>query len=527
MTKTKRSKTRRTRSVVVVALVIIVALVAFFVYRGVRGSADVQVTYTTQAAEKMTLLSSVSGIGNVSLTSSRTVDPGISGEVADLNVKLGDAVEEGQPLFTMVNAELDLAVTNAENSLAQAHDSLERAQLAVLQAEQTVADLEEQYETQSTSATVQPTTTTRPPSTTVTLPPTTQSTTTTTFAPTTTTTSTPPATTTSLATTTTLLTTTTEISASRTGYLVAADSVKLTSQDAQTTQTTQVGQANAAAGSTVTLLDIEVARQQVTSSQTSIKVAEAQVVSAEMALEAAKANAAKRQVKAPTSGTITALNIENGDSVGGATGSTGTTGQAAAGSATSSSTTSSETMVITNLGSFEATVVLAEGDIVRVEVGQKATITFDALADLEMTGKVSRIGAEGTNNQGVVTYDVIIVPDISNVLVKGGMTVSVNIITQVTPDVLAVPNSAVKSQIGGGSYVQALENGAPVNVTVEVGTSTDSYTEIISGLSEGQEVVTQTSSSSSAASGTQSNGNSLLPGTGGVPGAGGGRPPGF
>lgn len=524
MAKTRRLKTKRSRTLVLVAFLIVLALVAYFVYRAVSGSGDDEITYTTQAAQRMTLTSSVSGMGNISLTSSAAVDPGVSGEVAALSVKVGDIVQEGDFLFTLTNPELDLAVTNAENSLTQAHDSLERAQLAVLQAEQTVADLEEQYETQSTSTAAQSTTTTRPPSTTLpTSPPTTPSTTTTTLAPTTTTSSTLPATTTSLATPTTFLTTTTEVSASHAVNLVAAAWVELTSQDAQVIQTSQASQASSAAGSTVTWLDIEVARQQVTSAQTSVKVAEAQLVSAELGLGDAKANADKRHVKAPISGTITALNIENGDSIGSTSGSTTTAGQAAGGSASSSSTTSSEAMVITNLDSFEVAVVLAEAAITAVEVGQKATIVFDALADLEMTGKVSRISAEGTNDQGVVTYDVTIVPDVSSALVKGGMTVSVNIITQVIPDVLAVPNSAVKSQTGGGSYVQMLENGAPVNVTVEVGTSSDSYTEVISGLTEGQEVVTQTSSSSSAASGTQSNGNSLLPGTGGVPGGGGGR----
>ena len=72
------------------------------------------------------------------------------------------------------------------------------------------------------------------------------------------------------------------------------------------------------------------------------------------------------------------------------------------------------------------------------------------------------------------------------------MTVSASILTEIRPDVLAVPNAAVKTSTSG-SYVQILQNGAPVNQTVTVGISTDSYTEIISGLAEGQEVIIKTS----------------------------------
>ena len=167
-------------------------------------------------------------------------------------------------------------------------------------------------------------------------------------------------------------------------------------------------------------------------------------------------------------------------------------------------------MVITNLESFQVSVTLSESDISAVEVGQKATISFDALPDLTLTGKVTRIDTVGTNNQGVVSYTVIVTPDSTNPEVKGGMTASVNIITAVASDVLAVPNSAVKSLPDGTKYVQVLENSQPSNVTVETGLSNDSYTEIKSGLEEGQEIVIQTISGSSGGTSTTTRGQGGL-----------------
>ncbi len=179
-------------------------------------------------------------------------------------------------------------------------------------------------------------------------------------------------------------------------------------------------------------------------------------------------------------------------------------------------------IVITDTNAFEVTVSLAESDVVSVKVGQKATLTFDALPDLTLTGKVTAIDNSGTVNQGVVSYNVTLVPDATDPSVKGGMTVTANIITEVRADVLAVPNAAVKTSTSG-SYVQILENGEPVDQTVEVGISTDSYTEITSGLTEGQEVITQTINPNASTTTTvrrnQGGAGGGFPGAAGSPGS--------
>jgi len=92
----------------------------------------------------------------------------------------------------------------------------------------------------------------------------------------------------------------------------------------------------------------------------------------------------------------------------------------------------------------------------------------------------------------VVSYTATVTPDAGNEAVLGGMTVTVAIVTFVAADVLGVANAAVKTATDGSYYVQVLQNGKPVNVTVQVGSSDDTYTEIKSGLTEGQAVVTKT-----------------------------------
>jgi RND family efflux transporter MFP subunit len=166
-----------------------------------------------------------------------------------------------------------------------------------------------------------------------------------------------------------------------------------------------------------------------------------------------------------------------------------------------------------------AEISLNELDVAKVKLGQKATLTFDALEDLSITGQVAEVDQAGTANQGVVSYTVKIALDTQDDNIKSGMTVSADIITDVRQDVLLVPSSSVKTK-SGLKYVQVLDgSGLPQSVTVEVGLSNDTMTEIISGLDEGTEVVTQTVSSSTTTTSIPGN-NSLIPGIGGAPPSG-------
>ena len=159
-----------------------------------------------------------------------------------------------------------------------------------------------------------------------------------------------------------------------------------------------------------------------------------------------------------------------------------------------------------------AEIALNEVDAAVVKAGQKATLTFDAIPDLTITGAVSEIDALGAVSQGVVTYNVKIALDAQDPRVKPNMSVSATIITDAKQNVLIAPSSAIKSA-DDNPYVEILSGAVskipPQQRTVEIGLANDTSTEILSGLSEGDLVVVQTIDAS-ATQNSQTQGQSLF-----------------
>ena len=151
-----------------------------------------------------------------------------------------------------------------------------------------------------------------------------------------------------------------------------------------------------------------------------------------------------------------------------------------------------------------ASITLNEVDVAKVKVGQKAILTFDAIDGLSITGEVAQIDSLGAVSQGVVSYGVKITFDVQDDRIKGGMSVSANIILSSKPNIIMVPSAAVKNQ-NGESYVQVLVNGAPQKQVVTVGESNDTMIEIVSGVNESDAVVTQTITTGGATTATTNN----------------------
>jgi multidrug efflux pump subunit AcrA (membrane-fusion protein) len=146
---------------------------------------------------------------------------------------------------------------------------------------------------------------------------------------------------------------------------------------------------------------------------------------------------------------------------------------------------------------------LTEVDVAKVQVGQKATIVFDAYPEKTFTGKVVSVDTVGTVSSSVTSYPVALVLDTTTAEIFPNMAAAVNIIIQTKPNVLVVPNSAISTQ-NGQTVVQIMRNLKPEYVTVQTSLASDTQTEIISGLSEGETIVTATISSAPAASNTTS-----------------------
>ncbi len=157
---------------------------------------------------------------------------------------------------------------------------------------------------------------------------------------------------------------------------------------------------------------------------------------------------------------------------------------------------------------------LNEVDIAKIKLGQKATLTFDAIDSLTITGSVYGIDSVGTVSQGVVTYNVSISLDVDDSRVKPGMSVSAVVITNSVQDVVVVPSSAIKNK-NGVSYVEvfsaplpvavvgtqgSISSTLPTQVEVQVGLADDTSTEVTSGLKVGDIIVTKTVTSKTTTS---------------------------
>ncbi len=150
---------------------------------------------------------------------------------------------------------------------------------------------------------------------------------------------------------------------------------------------------------------------------------------------------------------------------------------------------------------------LSEADVNTVVEGNKVTVTLDALPGKTFTGRVMGVNKSGVVNSGVTNYPATILLDSRNVQILPNMSATANIITKTKNNILIVPSEAVQTR-NGGTYVQVLKNTKASDVTVETGISSDTETEITSGLKEGDTVITSTTTgtagSAGGASGTQS-----------------------
>lgn len=172
---------------------------------------------------------------------------------------------------------------------------------------------------------------------------------------------------------------------------------------------------------------------------------------------------------------------------------------------TNNSTTSASNRVavVTRVGTPLATFNVSEVDVNRVKQGQKATITLDSISGKTFTGKVLSVDKVGTVASGVTNYPVIISLDTAAPEILPNMAATANIIIESKSDVIVVPSDSVQTSGDGTTTIRILKNGAPVEVPVELGLSSDTQTEITSGLSVGDMVITgQTTGNPTTTTGT-------------------------
>ena len=216
----------------------------------------------------------------------------------------------------------------------------------------------------------------------------------------------------------------------------------------------------------------------------SIQSASESLRSAEISMQNLQDTMNNYTITAPISGTIIEKDAKVGDAV-----KTGDT-----------------LCIVYDLSYLEMSINVDELQISSISVGQQVQITADAVPDKTYVGTVTRVSMKGTSNGGTTTYPVSIRIDDTDGL-RPGMNANAEIVVAEANNALVVPNAAVVR----GSYVLVTKDSpsaanadtameAPegfVYVPVKTGVSDDDYTQIVSGIQEGDTIGYDPSSVSS------------------------------
>ena len=195
----------------------------------------------------------------------------------------------------------------------------------------------------------------------------------------------------------------------------------------------------------------------------------------EYALMSAKTKISYTSLFAPISGTIIKRSVDPGE------------------------TAVANTNVLTIAeGEMEIEANVPESDIIKVALGQKADISFDAFpANVKFETSIFKIEPASTVIQDVVYYKIKLSLDNVDEKIKPGMSCDVDIKTAEKKNAIAIPLRAVKTE-GDKKYVEILKD-EKNNITEKVFVTTglegdDGIVEIVSGLKGGEKVITLTSS---------------------------------
>jgi len=221
-----------------------------------------------------------------------------------------------------------------------------------------------------------------------------------------------------------------------------------------------------------------------------------QVEQAKGRLKQARDDLSKTTIYAPMAGTISDLNKEQGEI------------------AIGSQFQEDVIMVLANLEAMEALVNVDENDIVAIELGQTSEIEVDALPDELLKGTVAEIAnsanvsAQGTASQKT-EFEVKITVDSPTDKLRPGMTASADIVTDTREEALSIPIQSVTvrtieqleegdenakdnftaAEDGFVELVFVVEDGKAVARQVKTGIQSDELIEVVSGLAEGDQVV--------------------------------------
>jgi len=239
--------------------------------------------------------------------------------------------------------------------------------------------------------------------------------------------------------------------------------------------------------------DLDTAETNYTSAVAQVSAAKAQIEQQRAALQAAEINLKYTRILSPVDGIVISRSVDVGQTV------------------AASFQTPTLFNIAQDLTRMQIDTNVAEADIGKIKIEQAVDFMVDAYPDITFKGTVAEIRNAPITVQNVVTYDVVVKVDNSDLKLKPGMTANVSIVTAEKADALKISNLALRFRMppegGGGagtggtaaaapdqkgSGIWVLENSSPKRVEIKTGISDGIYTEVVSGdLKEGQEVIVE------------------------------------
>lgn len=199
-----------------------------------------------------------------------------------------------------------------------------------------------------------------------------------------------------------------------------------------------------------------------------VAAAQGQLDNARASLSAAQNQYRNNIISAPIDGTISQVNGKVGEVAG------------------------LNPIVLIDQNSLHVESEISESSIALVQPGQSVDMTFDAFgSDRHFTGQILSIDPASTVISGVTDFRVVSsLPN--DPTIKSGLTANLSILSNEKKDVIAVPDRLVQTGADGKEFVTVIENGgkSTKNIVITTGLSGDTYTEITSGLSGGEQIAT-------------------------------------
>jgi membrane fusion protein, macrolide-specific efflux system len=288
-----------------------------------------------------------------------------------------------------------------------------------------------------------------------------------------------------------------------------------------------------------------------TSSASSAQLAadQAAATAAQNQLTSAQNALAEANLTSPIAGTVVAVNLTQGQQVSGASGSGSTGGSGGSGgsgaaggsgggagggaggggaasasssASSSSSTSSTAQVVVISTGAYLVNAGVDDTEVGQVKAGDQAVITPDG-ATTPVYGTVSSVAMLASGSSSVPTYPVTISVTGTPAGLHAGASATVSIIVKQLSNVLVVPTAAIH-YTGGKPAVYEMSGGKQVSHSITTGMSSGAQTQVLTGLTEGTQVVIP---GAPAGAGGAGGAGARTGGRGGAGGFGGGGGGGF